>query len=670
MITKETIDKIIETARVEEVVGEFVTLRKRGVNLQGLCPFHNEKTPSFNVSPSKGIYKCFGCGKAGNAVTFLMEHEHYTYPEALKYLAKKYHIEIEEDERTESKEEQTERESLYLVSAFAQKHFSDILYNHHDGKAIGLTYFKERKFTEETIRKFQLGYSLNEWHNLTEAVLKAGYNADYLVKTGLSIKKRDEGRETKDDGNSQSPISNPQSSNLYDRFRGRVMFPIHNLSGRVIGFGGRILKPDVKSPKYLNSPESEIYHKSNVLYGIYFAKKEIITQDNCYLVEGYTDVISLHQSGIENVVASSGTSLTIEQIRLIGRYTKNVTVLYDGDAAGIKASLRGIDLILEEGLNVKVVLFPDGDDPDSFSHKVSSFEFKEFISQNAKDFIVFKTNLLLKDVANDPVRKAGLIHDIVETIAKIPDNIICSTYLKQCSALMEINEQVLIAEFNKAKRKAAKKQVTETDTEELLVPIIVEQEQLSIQSTEHQERDIIRLLLHYGNAEITLSNELTPDNSSLPTPNSQLKVAQFIMQELLNDSIGFDNNLYGLIFKEFAEKINQNIAVNEQDFINHPNKEICRLAVDLLSSPHELSENWEKIHGISVPKKEHTLKDDVFSSVYALKIKKVQKMRDEIKQKLKNTSSEEEKITLMQTKIQLDSIMLELGKIKGIVIVK
>lgn len=669
MITKETIDKIIETARVEEVVGEFITLRKRGVNLLGLCPFHNEKTPSFNVSPSKGIYKCFGCGKAGNAVTFLMEHEHYTYPEALKYLAKKYHIEIEEDERTESKEEQTERESLYLVSAFAQKHFSDILYNNHDGKAIGLTYFKERKFTEETIRKFQLGYSLNEWHNLTEAALKAGYNADYLAKTGLSIK-RDEGRETRDEGeNPHSPLPTPHSQNYYDRFRGRVMFPIHNLSGRVIGFGGRILKTDAKSPKYVNSPESEIYHKSNVLYGIYFAKKEIIAQDNCYLVEGYTDVISLHQSGIENVVASSGTSLTIEQIRLIGRYTKNITVLYDGDAAGIKASLRGTDLILEEGLNVKVVLFPDGDDPDSFSHKVSSFEFKEFITQNAKDFIVFKTNLLLKEVANDPVRKAGLIHDIVETIAKIPDNIICSTYLKQCSALMEINEQVLIAEFNKVKRKAAKKQVTETDTEELLAPIIIEQELLSIQSTEHQERDIIRLLLHYGNEEITLSNEPT---SELTTHHSPLttKVAQFIMQELLNDNIGFDNNLYGLIFKEFADKINQNIAVNEQDFTNHPNKEISQLAVDLLTSPHELSENWEKIHGINVPKKAQTLKDDVFSSVYALKIKKVQKMRDEIKQKLKNTSSEEEKITLMQTKIQLDSIMLELGKIKGIVIVK
>src|ERR1035437_2106664 len=430
MIDQATIDRITEAAQIQDVVGDFVTLKKRGANLLGRCPFHNEKMPSFTVSPAKGIYKCFGCGKAGNAVNFIMEHEHYTYPEALKYLAKKYNIEIEEDERTpESVETENEKESLYIISSFAQKYFSDLLLKNEEGKAVGLSYFRERGFSDEVINKFQLGYCLSDWSGFTDEALKNGYKIEFLEKTGLTIV-NDSGKQ-------------------YDRFRGRVMFPIHNLSGRVIGFGGRILKADPKSPKYVNSPESDIYHKSNILYGAYQAKKTIINLDNCYLVEGYTDVISMHQSGIENVVASSGTSLTIEQIRLIGRYSKNVTVLYDSDPAGIKASLRGIDLILEEGLNVKVVLFPEGDDPDSYSKKVSATELKEYIEKKAVDFILFKTNLLLAETQGDPVKKANLIKDIIGTIAKIPDPIIRTTYLKECANLLDTDEKVLITELNK-----------------------------------------------------------------------------------------------------------------------------------------------------------------------------------------------------------------------------
>ena len=437
MITRQTKDTILETARIEEVVGEFVSLKKRGSNLLGLCPFHNEKTPSFTVSPAKGFYKCFGCGKAGDSVTFIMEHEHLTFPEALRYLAGKYNITIEEQEPSpHDVEEKNNRESLFIVSAFAQKFYTDNMWETEEGKAIGLAYFRERGFTDEVMHKFQLGFAPDQWNALTIAAMAGGYKMEFLEQTGLTI--NNEGKQ-------------------YDRFRGRVMFPIHNLTGRVIGFGARILKVDPKSPKYLNSPESEIYHKSNVLYGIAFAKKIIVQNDECFLVEGYTDVLSLHQAGIENVVASSGTSLTIEQTRLISRYTKNVTVLYDGDTAGIKASLRGIDIILEEGLNVRVLLFPEGDDPDSFSRKVSSVELKEYIKKNAVDFITFKTKLLLNEAANDPIKRAGLIKDIVASIAIVPDVIQRSIYIRQTSALMEINEQVLLQEMNKLMRKASAK---------------------------------------------------------------------------------------------------------------------------------------------------------------------------------------------------------------------
>jgi len=398
MISKHTIDLVFETARVEEVIGEFVQLKKSGSNYKGLSPFSDERTPSFMVSPAKQIWKDFSSGKGGNVLSFLMEHEHFSYPEAIRFLAKKYNIEIEETvESPEQQLQNNERESLFVVSEYANLYFQDILFNHPKGKAIGLSYFQERGYREDTIKKFQLGYCLDEWDAFTKEALSKGYELDYLDKTGLTIVK--EGKQ-------------------FDRFKGRVLFPIHSMSGRVLGFGGRTLSADKNIAKYVNSPESEIYHKSNILYGIFHAKKEIVKEDNCYLVEGYTDVISLHQAGIENVVASSGTALTPEQIRLIRRLTNNITVLFDGDSAGIKAAIRGVDLILEEGMNVRVLTFPDGDDPDSFSKKVSSEALKDYLQNNSKDFINYKVSLLLEDAKNDPVKKAALIRDIVTVLVK------------------------------------------------------------------------------------------------------------------------------------------------------------------------------------------------------------------------------------------------------------
>jgi len=433
MISKTTIQNIIDAVRIEEVIGDYVNLRKRGANMIGLCPFHNEKTPSFSVSPSKGIYKCFGCGKAGNAVNFIMDHEHYSYPEALKYLAKRYNIEIEEDEyNPEEQQAASERESMFLVNSYAAEFFTKKLLNSEQGKAIGLTYLRDKRgFSEDIIKKFELGYTINEWDSFYKAATDAGYNKEFLVKTGLVVEKQDK---------------------KYDLFRDRIMFPIHNIAGRIVGFGGRMLGSDKTKPKYVNSPESLIYNKSEILYGIYFAKSAISSSDNCYLVEGYTDVISLVQAGIKNVVASSGTSLTVGQIKLIRRYTTNITILYDGDTAGIKASFRGIDMIVSEGMNVKIVLFPEGEDPDSFAQSRRPAEVQEYITKNASDFITFKTNLLLKEVANDPVKKAALVKEIIHTISLIPDPITRSFYLRECSSLMDIAEQTLMNELNKQLR--------------------------------------------------------------------------------------------------------------------------------------------------------------------------------------------------------------------------
>ncbi len=656
MITKDTIDRIFETVRIDEVVGDFVQLKKRGINYIGLCPFHNEKTPSFNVNPARNIYKCFGCGKGGNAVNFVMEHEHYSYPEALRYLAGKYSIEIEESlPDPKELESRDEKESLYVLNAFAQRYFSENLFENEEGKSIGLSYFKERGFTEDIIRTFQLGYALNDWSALSDTAQEKGYKNEFLIKTGLSIVKKTDDIDTV-----------KHTDKLLDRFRGRIIFPIHNLSGRIIGFGGRILKKDDKAAKYVNSPESEIYHKSKSLYGIFFAKKAIVQRENCYLVEGYTDVISLYQSGIENVVASSGTSLTVEQIRLIGRYTKNITVLYDGDAAGIKASLRGIDLILEEGLNVKVVLFPDGDDPDSYRRKNSSSSLVDFIQQNEKDFIVFKTDLLLKDVANDPVKKAGLIRDIVDTIAKIPDPITRSVYLKKCSAMMDIGEQLLIAELNKLRRTQINKTLPVNDVEELLPDILLPhaQNEESI-NIELQEKNIIRLLLNFGSNEISFSE--TVDDPDHPSGKKELvhklKVSQYIVNEIVHDEISFENESYNNILLTYTKLAEENDIIDPQVFLNSENPIISSTSVDLLSSKYLLSENWNTMHKIYVPEEGSLLKDSVEKAVLYLKKKKVLGMLEDNRKKiLESQTSGEDCTSLIIEHQRLEQLKVEISK--------
>ena len=610
----------METARVEEVVGEFVTLRKRGVNMIGLCPFHNEKTPSFTVSPAKGIYKCFGCGKAGNAVNFVMDHEHYTYPEALRFLAKKYNIEIEEEEQTaEQIEAQSEKESLFAVTAFAQQYFSDQLFNSEEGKSVGLSYFKNRDLREHIIQQFQLGYGPDSWDAFTQYAISQGYKLKYLVKSGLTIER---------------------NGKYFDRFSARVIFPIHNLSGRVIGFGGRILKKEEKKAKYINSPESEIYNKSQVLYGIYFAKSAIIKKDNCYLVEGYTDVTSLFQAGFENVVASSGTSLTTDQIRLIKRYTPNITILYDGDEAGIKASFRGIDMILEQGMNVKIVMFPEGEDPDSYVRSHRSIEVEEFITEQAKDFIRFKTDILMKDTKDDPVKKAGMIREIVQSISMIPDQITRSVYVKECAGMMDMAEQTLMNELNKILRKKFRKKTTPEEPEEELVfdPESAEKQvETDLFDSEFQERDVIRLLLNYGHEEIEFEH-LDEFNETVIIP---VKVAHFIINDLKADDISFRNDQYQKIFDICAREVEQDNMPDAKFFINHESRNLSSAAIELLTSPYQLSEKWEKRVKIDVVDESQRLKQAVVNSVLSFKARKMDQMISDNQQQIKDAEQEE-----------------------------
>ncbi|HRG38294.1 MAG TPA: DNA primase [Bacteroidia bacterium] len=657
MIHKEDIDKIVEAARVEEVVGDYVTLKKRGVNLIGLCPFHDEKTPSFYVSPAKGIYKCFGCAKGGNSVNFIMEKEQMSYPDALRYLAKKYNIEITEEEQTpEQIQTQNDRESLLVVSSFAQKHFSENLYNTDEGKSIGLGYFKERGFREDIIQKFQLGYSLNQRTAFTDVAMATGYKQQYLVKAGLTIEYKPENETTTSTDETNVEFQTEATPvRLADRFWGRVMFPIHNATGRVIAFGGRTLRTDTKKiAKYINSPESEIYHKSDVLYGIYYAKKEIVKQENCFLVEGYTDVISMHQAGIENVVASSGTSLTIGQIRLIRKFTNNITILYDGDSAGIKASFRGIDLILEEGLNVKVLLFPEGEDPDSYSKRVSTEELKKFIANNSKDFISFKTSLLLGDTQNDPIKKAGLIKEIMETIALIPEAIYRSVYVKECSRILDVQEEILFNELNKIRSKRFNEK-RNTGNEETLAPVsdtpselvLPEEKKIISLDTEHQERDLIRILINYGNRNVMIESE---DEEGKPI-QMPISAAYLIIHELQHDNIVLENLLYNSVFNEFVDQLEKDIVPDHSHFINHENPSISALTVDLISSPYTLSK-WEQ-HSIYITQEEDILKKSLLNAVYALKSRRLEIMIYDIQKRLKENPPEEEMLTLMQTQHQL-----------------
>lgn len=639
MIKKETIDKILETARVEEVVGDFVHLKKRGSSMIGLCPFHGEKTPSFHVSPSKGIYKCFGCGKGGDSVRFIMDHEKYSYPEALKYVARKYNIEVEETEVTpEFKEEQDRRESLYIVSTYAAQFFSGKMWESEEGKTIGLSYFKERGFREDIIKKFELGYSPDDWTALLDAAIANGYQQSFLEDVGLVVK-NDQGR-------------------IYDRFRGRVMFPIHNFTGRVIGFGGRTLKTDKAVPKYVNSPESDIYHKSNVLYGLFQAKKAIRDLDNCYLVEGYADVLSVQQAGVENVVASSGTSLTVEQIRLISRFTKSVTILYDGDAAGIKASLRGLDMILEEGLDVKVVLFPDGHDPDSYIQQLGASAFKTHVEKNKKDFIFYKTEILLKDAGNDPIKKAGVIREVVESIAKIPDAIKASVFLRECSSLLQMEERILISELNKMKLSKIKRDNQQLQTPLNVEPVLIEDvlPNLSIQTDEYQERDIIRVLLTYGDQMVNW-DEMT-----------DTYIGPYIITNL--SDVSFSNGLYAQVIQYYHDELENGRLPTEKDFIQHPDAEIANMAVSIFSTPYHLSENWYKMHNITVPDETERLKGTVMGAIFHLKKKKIATMIGVKQKAIQEEKDEDNVMILMKEYLTLKEVEKYISNFLGSVIIR
>ncbi len=625
MIDQATIDKIFDASHIEEVVGDYVTLKKRGANYMACCPFHSEKTPSFVVSPAKNIFKCFGCGKAGNPVTFVMEHESLGYADALKLLAKKYGIEVKERELSvEEQQHNNDRESMMVTVAYAQDYFAKTLHTHIDGKNIGLPYFVERGFTKPTIEKFQLGYCLDSRAAFSNTALRDGYKKEFLVKTGLSIER--------------------ENGDLVDRFYGRVMFPIHSLSGRVIGFGGRTLKTDKSVAKYVNSPESEIYHKSNTLYGIFFAKKSMVQHDKCFLVEGYTDVISMHQAGIENVVASSGTSLTTDQIRLIKRFTPNITVLYDGDAAGIKASLRGIDMLLEEGLNVKTLLLPDGEDPDSFARSHSASQLNDFIEKNEQDFISFKTKILLDETKSDPIKKAALIGDIVRSISVIPDAIPRSVYIKECSKLMDIGEDVLTSEVTKLRRKniydardAAKPREDDPAGSEPAeaphtptLPGYVE----NIFCRE-EEREIIYYLLKFGN------------NSLYDTT-----VASYVIQEILDDDLNFQNLEYRKIFEEYLALSKEHKVVDVKYFINHPDAKVCELTIDLLSPKYTPSRIWQH-HG-TVMTDEERLQIDVPKVITVYKAKVLTQAIARIHSEMASKSGDEQ-----------DELMLRLRQLNG-----
>jgi DNA primase len=606
LISQHTIAQVFETARVEEVIGDFVQLKKAGSNFKGLSPFSDERSPSFMVSPVKQIWKDFSTGKGGNAVSFLMEHEHFTYPEAIKYLAKKYNIEIEETERTDKeKEKQDAKESLYLVSEYANSYFQNVLHKMDQGQAIGLSYFKERGFTEETIKTFQLGYALDEWQAFTDEALKNGYKIEFLEGTGLTIVKPDK---------------------HFDRFKGRVMFPIHSMSGRVLGFGGRILVADKKAAKYLNSPESDIYQKSKILYGLFFAKQSIAKEDNCYLVEGYTDVIQFHQTGIKNVVSSSGTALSSDQIRLIKRLTNNITVLFDGDAARMRASLRGIDLILEQGMNVRVCTFPDGEDPDSFAKSNTLLELTDYLNTNAKDFIQFKASILMDEAKNDPIKKAETIRDIVNSISKIPDQIQKEIYVQECARIMDISENVLfntLAQINKKDvdeaNKAYKQQQKAFD--------VVRSEAKITNKIDVQfelEKKIIEILLLYGNKtenfeDLVFKEDDVSGELLLEPIIQQARVFEKIYLDLQQDEMQFTNEEFKTLYYSLIDKLNQEEEFSTTDFINKLSHKMATMVTSILmdDEKHALHD-WERNH--IIPKeKAHSIPQLVNQTILSLR---------------------------------------------------
>lgn len=653
MISKATIDTVFETARVEEVIGDFVQLKRAGSNFKGLSPFSDERSPSFMVSPVKQIWKDFSSGKGGNSVAFLMEHEHFTYPEAIRYLAKKYNIEIEETVQTDEEKANTDvRESMYLVSEFAKNYFQDALLNTEEGKAIGYTYFKERGFTNETIKKFSLGYSPEAWDAFTKEALGEGYKLEFLESTGLTI---------------------PREDRPFDRFKGRVMFPIQSMSGRVLGFGGRILTNDKKAAKYLNSPESDIYHKSKVLYGIYQAKQAIAKQNNCFLVEGYTDVIQFNQTGIENVVSSSGTALTPDQIRLINRLTKNVTVLYDGDAAGLRASIRGIDLILEEGMNVRVCEFPDGEDPDSFAKKTPYEELVVYLEENAKDFIQFKASLLMKDAKNDPIKKAELIRDIVASISKIPDRIQREIYIQECSRIMDISEQVLLSTLAQLVKKDISEIGKKIKQEQKSFEVIKSESLNQVEKVDvlyQLERTIIKILLLYGNIKEEFEDVLLKTNSKGEVENAvekkEYSVYQRVYLSLQEDEVELANPLFKDIYNNLVNYFNQNETFNIEHYLMQLPQEFAQEVTDILMEDEKLALHDWGGQNIFVKQKNETISQYVSETILTMRWYLVDKIIEELKGSILPDPSEDNSETMslaMDYSKLINSFSMKLGRV-------
>lgn len=676
MIDQPTIDRILDTANIVDVVSEFVTLKRRGVNYVGLCPFHEDKSPSFYVSPAKNICKCFACGEGGTAVHFIMKHEQMSYYDALRYLAKKYNIEIQEHELTEEqKQVHNDRESMLIVNTWAQEYFTSLLHESEEGRIVGLRYFAERGFRDDTIRKFQLGYSLDKWDDLYQTAVKNGYKQEYLEKTGLVIAH--------------------ENGKVSDRFRGRVIFPVHTLSGKVIAFGGRVLKKDDKTAKYVNSPESELYHKSNELYGIFFAKQSIVKSDKCFLVEGYTDVISMHQAGIENVVASSGTALTHGQIRLIHRFTNNITVLYDGDAAGIKAALRGIDLLLKEGMNIKVVLLPDGEDPDSFARTHSSSQYLDFISKNETDFIRFKTKLLLNEAGNDPIKRATLISDIVRSVAIIPDDIARTVYIRECSALLEIREEVLLNEVNKIRLKEKEEQWTEKKRNDARPPQGSPADEFAAPTEEEAtaqpsspggeaaaaslspetvvpvasslplkfkpyEDTLLRYVVRYGERILF---DYVDEESGQPV---RMRVAEYIRFDLQRDDIEIFNPVYRQMLDEAVEHGKKEGFVASRYFLAHTDPQISRIAANMLGEKYHLSKYHTRYQELE--QEEDKLEHMVVADIYALKFSYIMYQRQEVSQQIKEASEANDLVRafeLMKQQQHFDKIKSILSKELG-----
>ena len=654
MIDQETIQRIMDAARIEEVIGDFVSLKKRGANHIGCCPFHNEKTPSFYVSPSKGIFKCFGCGEAGDVVKFLMKHEHYTYPEALRWLAQKYNIEIHEEEQTEEqKERQNERDALFHVSEFAQKYFADLLYNDEMGRAVGLSYFHSRGLSDEVIKNFGLGYCLDEWSNFTDHARKNGYSDAVLEKTGLTIFKE-------------------ESKKAYDRFRGRVMFPIYSISGRVLGFSGRVLSSEKQAAKYVNSPDSDIYNKSRILYGLYQARSAISKTNKCYLVEGNIDVISMHQSGVENTVASCGTSLTTEQIRLIKRYTPNVTVLYDGDSAGIKAALRAVNLLFAEGMHVRCVLFPDGEDPDSYAQKYGSSALQDYLATHEDNFVIFKTRVLLDGVKNDPIRKAELVKETIDTIALVPDLIERTEYIAQCAHLLDVPEEALASELAKALNRnrlksyeEEKKEQTPQNTQNTPItpdtPTIPEptpnppsKHSLPIDPA---ERHLIQLLLNHGNQ--TLSQTFTADDGT--SQEYTYTVAQAIVSELQTDELSFTDPLCQRIFDYFVNALAQEQVPDASYFITVDDEVLRSFAISLMLDTFRISDTWRQKQ-VFVPTLEDNIQTDLSETILSFKLKCVADRIADNARRFREVKDDEQMMLLLAEKKQLIDLRRQIGQ--------